>query len=250
MFSKGTVVNNWENAATPSSELSIEGRYVKIERMRKGNLPQIYQAIQTEKIPETDWYYLPHGPFNSDAEFLQWACDTSFFLDPLFFVLYSRSSGRICGYCSYLNINPKVGSIEIGFIHIFPNYQKSRESTEAIYLLIREAFKMKYRRCEWKCNSLNVRSLHAAGRFGFSFEGLFRQAAVIKGRNRDTAWFSIIDKEWAKIDVCYKQWLDGSNFDTAGVQKKSLGSMTKNLTGINDSLMKTLSSRGRTIQNS
>jgi len=126
---------------------------------------------------------------------------------------------------SLLRISPEAGSIEVGFITFSPQLQRTKAGTEAVILLARKAFELGYRRFEWKCNALNLRSRRAAERYGFSYEGVFRQAAVVKGRNRDTAWFAMIDQEWDQIDAAYTRWLDPRNFVSTGREIHSLRDM-------------------------
>ena len=142
---------------------------------------------------------------------------------PFFYAIYSKRLRTYCGLASYLRIKPHIGTIEVGWISYAPNLQKSVEATEAMYLMMKNAFdEMGYRRYEWKCDNLNKRSKKAALRLGFKYEGLFRQATIYKNRNRDTAWFSIIDKEWKKIKTGYLKFLKSSNFSKNQKQKKKL----------------------------
>ena len=144
----------------------------------------------------------------------------------MFFAIVDLASGAASGMASYLNIVPANGCIEIGHIWFAPPLQKTRAATEAIFLMIRHAFEdLAYRRVEWKCNSLNEASKRAARRFGFTYEGTFRQHMVIKGRNRDTAWFAMLDHEWPAIRAAFERWLDPDNFDAAGRQRKSLAAL-------------------------
>jgi RimJ/RimL family protein N-acetyltransferase len=177
--------------------------------------------------PEGDpaiWTYLPDGPYESAdqlREMLTWA-ETSD--DPLYFTLLGLPEERPLGIASYLRIEPAFGTIEIGHIWFGPPLQRTTAATEAIYLLAAHAFDdLGYRRLEWKCNALNAASRRAAERFGFSFEGTFRNHMVIKGRNRDTAWYSITGEEWPAIRAGFEAWLAPENFDANGVQRKALG---------------------------
>ena len=137
-----------------------------------------------------------------------------------------RASGAAVGLCSFLRIEPRYASIEIGHLNFAPRLSRTRGATEAIFLLMRRAFaELGYRRFEWKCDALNEPSRRAAERFGFTFEGIFRQATVYKGRNRDTAWYSIVDGEWPALERAYTRWLAPANFDAAGTQRESLGSL-------------------------
>src|SRR5207248_1590774 len=144
------------------------------------------------------------------------------------YAMIDATGGRAVGVASYLNINRSAGSIEVGAIAYSPALQRTPAATEAMYLMMRRVFdELGYRRYEWKCNSLNAPSRVAAARYGFRFEGLFRQADVVKGRNRDTAWFSIIDSEWPAIKAAFERWLDPGNFDAEGHQRMSLSSLTR-----------------------
>jgi RimJ/RimL family protein N-acetyltransferase len=172
------------------------------------------------------WTYLPYGPFKDEATFTGWLAERAASSDPLFFALVEAQTGRASGMASYLNIVPANGSIEIGHIWFAPPLQKTRAATEAIFLMMRHVFDdLGYRRLEWKCNALNEASMRAARRFGFTYEGTFRQHMVVKCRNRDTAWFSILDREWPAIRAAFERWLDPGNFDAAGRQRKNLAAL-------------------------
>jgi len=147
--------------------------------------------------------------------------------DPLFYAITDLDSGHLGGVASYLRITPQAGTIEVGHINFAASLQRTRAATEAIFLLIQWAFEAGYRRFEWKCDALNMPSRRAAQRFGLSYEGVFRQATVVKGRNRDTAWFAAIDAEWPALKEAFTLWLDPSNFDAQGQQRESLGSLTR-----------------------
>ena len=172
------------------------------------------------------WDYLPYGPFTSAAQYHRWVRDTV--ADPvtLFYAVKNLESAAWEGVASFLRIDPKSGSIEVGHINFSPALQRTRASTEAMYLMMEWAFSNGYRRYEWKCNALNLPSRRAAQRLGFSFEGVFRQASVVKGRNRDTAWFAAIDSEWPALKQAYDVWLSPSNFDPQGRQIERLGDLT------------------------
>jgi RimJ/RimL family protein N-acetyltransferase len=169
------------------------------------------------------WTYLPYGPFADQGAFESWLAERARSEDPLFFALVERASGRASGMASYLNIVPAMGSIEIGHIWFAPPLQRTRAATEAIFLMMRHVFEdLGYRRLEWKCNALNEASKRAAHRFGFTYEGTFRQHMVVKGRNRDSAWFSLLDREWPAVRAAFERWLAPENFDAAGRQRTSL----------------------------
>ncbi len=168
------------------------------------------------------WTYLPYGPFETLDAFIAWMQGTCLGEDPLFHAILD-SDGRPLGVASYLRIDPQAGAIEVGHINYAPRLQRSTAATEAMYLLMRRVFdELGYRRYEWKCDALNAGSRAAAERLGFVYEGTFRQATHYKGRNRDTAWYAVIDKDWPKIDGASRRWLDPENFDEDGRQKSPL----------------------------
>jgi RimJ/RimL family protein N-acetyltransferase len=173
-----------------------------------------------------NWTYLPYGPLDTRAAYCDWLRTSCLGDDPLFYAIVDSSSGRAVGLASYLRIDPKNGSIEVGHINYSPLMQRTLLATEAMYLLMARAFELGYRRYEWKCDSLNAPSRAAALRLGFTYEGLFRQAAVYKGRNRDTAWYSILDGEWPALRSAFAAWLDPSNFDEQSRQRRRLGELT------------------------
>jgi RimJ/RimL family protein N-acetyltransferase len=169
------------------------------------------------------WDYLAYGPFASQTEFTEWLKERAVSEDPVFYAVVDRDLGTARGMASLMRIKPEHGVIEIGHIWFAPVLQRTRHATEAIYLLARYAFDdLGYRRFEWKCDSLNLPSRRAAERFGFVFEGVFRQHMVVKGRNRDTAWFSILDVEWPAVRAAFEAWLAPENFDSKGGQRRSL----------------------------
>jgi RimJ/RimL family protein N-acetyltransferase len=172
------------------------------------------------------WDYMPYGPFSSAAQYHRWVKDQAAQSDPFFYAIQNLETGQWEGVASYLRITPDMGSIEVGHINFSPALQKTRAATEAMYLMMKWAFEAGYRRYEWKCNALNRGSRLAAQRLGFSFEGVFRQAAVVKGRNRDTAWFAAIDAEWPALDTAFAAWLSSRNFDENGQQRERLGDLT------------------------
>jgi RimJ/RimL family protein N-acetyltransferase len=221
---------DWAGAARPRRR-TLQGVAASLEPL---DVPRhardLYEASHPPVTGPELWDYLPYGPFADLREFTAWlaACERS--PDPLWFAIVNRDSGRALGMASYLRIAPAHGVIEIGHIWMSPLLQRTRAATEAIYLLAREVFaQLGDRRLEWKCDALNAPSRRAAERFGFRFEGVFRQAAVIKGRNRDTAWYSLLDGEWPAARDAWEQWLDESNFDAAGRQRRALGEIHASL---------------------
>ena len=179
------------------------------------------------------WDFLPYGPFPDQVEFDAWLADREADTDPTFFA-YLDTAGTPIGMGSFLRIAPGAGSIEVGHLNFSPSMQRSPAATEAMYLMMRWAFEAGYRRYEWKCNALNLGSRRAAQRLGLSYEGVFRQAAVIKGRNRDTAWFAAIDKEWPDLRRAFETWLAPGNFGADGSQKRRLSDLTAPVLALRD----------------
>ena len=173
-----------------------------------------------------NWTYLPYGPFHTLADYRAWMVASCCGNDPLFFAIIDLADEQPAGVASYLRIAPENGSIEVGHIHYAPRLQRTPAATEAMYLLMKRAFELGYRRCEWKCDALNVPSRAAAQRLGFSFEGIFRQATVYKGRSRDTAWYAVIDAEWPTLRQAFQTWLASDNFDEQGRQRTRLTDLT------------------------
>ena len=171
------------------------------------------------------WTYLPYGPFKTYINFKKWLKFFCLNKDPFFYAIYSIKQKQYCGMASYLRINPEYGLTEVGHINYSPTLQNTTEGTETMYLMMRNAFEvLGNRRYEWKCNNLNIPSKNAAKRLGFKFEGVFRQMTITKGRNRDNAWYSIIDKEWKSLKKNYIKFLKPSNFDKNYKQFKKLKS--------------------------
>lgn len=174
--------------------------------------------------PEGDlWTYLVSGPFPDFREFARFVEEAEAIRDPLFYSLIPSDTRKAAGMAAFMRIRGLQGSVEIGGIWMAPSLQRTRASTEAIFLMMRHAMDdLAYRRLEWKCNALNAASRSAARRYGFTYEGTFRQDLVVKGRNRDTAWFSILDSEWPAIRDAVEAWLSDENFDESGRQRSRL----------------------------
>ena len=169
------------------------------------------------------WDYLPYGPFADAAELRAWLAERATSTDPLFLAVVDTETGRASGVVSYLRIEPEHGCIEIGHIWFGAGLQRTPAATETVYLLARHAFDdLGHRRLEWKCDAANARSRRAAERFGFTFEGVFRQHMIVKGRNRDTAWFALLDSEWPAARAAFEAWLSPENFDADGRQRSPL----------------------------
>lgn len=174
------------------------------------------------------WQYLFEGPFSDRAAFDIHLKRIAASEDPLFFAIVDSASGRAVGYAAYMRIEPVHRVIEVGSILFAPRLQQTPHATEAMYLMARHVFEdLGYRRYEWKCNALNAPSRRAALRFGFSFEGIFRQHMIVKGRNRDTAWFSMLDSEWPLRKANFERWLDPANFAQDGRQKVALSQLNQ-----------------------
>lgn len=201
----------------------MQGRLCRLEPIdAASHTAELYAAFSRDREGR-DWTYLPYGPFASAAELRRWIECSCVGADPCFFSIIDERSGHAAGVASYLRIEPVIGVIEVGHIHFSPLMQGRPIATEAMYLMMRQVFETwGYRRYEWKCDALNQPSRSAAERLGFIFEGLFRQATIYKGRNRDTAWYSIIDREWPLAKNVFESWLDPQNFDADGAQKSSL----------------------------
>lgn len=222
----GDPVAYWKPVAPPP-RTPIEGRYCRIEPIDpERHAAQLFEAISGDQDGRS-WTYMAYGPFATLPEYRAWMKSTCLGDDPLYHAVIDAPTGKAVGVASYLRIDPKVGVIETGNIHYSPRLQRTRAATEAMYLMARRVFdELRYRRYEWKCDALNAPSRKAAIRFGFSYEGIFRQATIYKGRNRDTAWYAMIDKEWPALKAAYETWLDPANFDAAGNQKQALGALT------------------------
>lgn len=217
-----TDLSQWVPPPLPPRSV-FEGRFCRLEPLDHAHIPELWAAHQGHGQV---WRYIPAGPFESEAALGAWVDAVRILPDPLQFAV-RLADGRLAGTLSLLRINPAAGSIEVGYIVFTPMMQRSPASTEAIYLLLRWAFQAGYRRFEWKCDAANLPSRRAAQRLGLSYEGIFRQAQVVKGRNRDTAWFAAIDSEWPTLESAFERWLSPENFDAAGVQRTRLSDLTR-----------------------
>jgi RimJ/RimL family protein N-acetyltransferase len=227
----GEKVENWQPPRRPDAPV-LEGRYARLEVLSADkHAGEIHRA---NSLDDSIWDYLPYGPFASSAAYHRWVRGIVAGDDPVFYAVRNMETGHFEGVASYLRISPAAGSIEVGHINYAKPLQRTRAATEAMYLMMQWAFEAGYRRYEWKCNALNAGSRRAAERFGFSYEGVFRQAAVIKGHNRDTAWFAAIDKEWPALKEAYQTWLSPDNFNSNGQQRESLADLTPLVRVTND----------------
>lgn len=219
----GEAVTNWTPPPRPSGPLV--GRFVElVPLVADQHAADLHRAFSTD---DSLWDYLPYGPFSSVAQFHHWAKEAEGGADPFFYAIRNLDTGHFVGVASYLRIAPEAGSIEVGHINFSPELQRGRAATEVMFLMMQWAFDAGYRRYEWKCNALNLPSRRAAQRLGFSYEGIFRQAAVVKGHNRDTAWFAAIDKDWPALREAFGVWLSPANFDADGQQKERLSDLTR-----------------------
>ncbi len=223
----GFKVDNWVDARRPNDNV-LRGNHCRCEPLKlethSNDLFEAYQLDRENRI----WVYLPYGPFDSVDDYQRWMKSACFNGDPFFYAIVDSNTGKAIGVASYLRITPNQGSIEVGHINYSPLLQNSIAATEAMYLMMDNAFAMGYRRYEWKCNALNEKSCSAALRLGFTFEGIFRQMMIVKGRNRDSAWYSLLDREWPVIDLVFQQWLSPENFDSHDQQKTALSHLTRN----------------------
>ncbi|MCK9200536.1 MAG: GNAT family N-acetyltransferase [Gallionella sp.] len=224
----GFPVPDWKSAARPVRK-SMAGRFCRLEPLDAAQHAADLYAANALDAEGRNWTYLPYGPFDSLASYRAWVEQVSATTDPLFFAIVSLATNKAVGVASFLRIDPANGSIEVGHLNFSPLMQRTPVATEAMHLMMKEAFALGYRRYEWKCNALNQPSRQAAQRLGLSFEGIFRQAAVNKGRNRDTAWYAAIDKEWPALDDTFRAWLSPDNFDDAGIQRVALSRLTESI---------------------
>lgn len=201
----------------------LPGRYCTLVRLDPHQHAEDLYAAYSAAPDDRDWTYLPEGPFSDLESFRHWAQAAAESTDPRHYAVVDNSSGRALGTLSLLRHDPVNGVIEVGFIVLSRALQRTPISTEAQYLLMRYVFEdLGYRRYEWKCDALNAPSRRAAERLGFTYEGTFRQAVIYKGRNRDTAWFSILDSEWTAVRAAFEAWLDPRNYDEDGMQLNPL----------------------------
>lgn len=228
----GVPVPGW--AARPRPERAPHvGRTCRLEPLNPGrHAADIHDANGLDASGRM-WTYLPVGPFDGIDAYRAWVVGASQSEDPLFFAIVDAATGWAVGVASYLRIDPANGVIEVGHLQFSPRLQRTPAATEAIFLLMKHAFDdLGYRRFEWKCDSLNAPSRAAAERLGFLHEGTFRQAVVYKGRNRDTAWYAIVDGDWPTIRAGFEAWLSPSNFDASGRQRARLADLRAGLGGL------------------
>ncbi len=216
--------------ARPPVPVTLEGRFVRIvpfDVARHG--PDLF-ALSHGAQKEALWAYMSAGPFADLYAFTLHYAEAATKADPLLLAIEETGSGRAVGHACYMRVEPKHRVVEVGNILFTPALQRRPGGTEAMYLMARHAFEtLGFRRYEWKCNALNAGSRRAAERLGFSFEGVFRQHMIIKGRNRDTAWFALLDGEWPRAKAAFEAWLDPANHDAEGRQRRTLAELRATL---------------------
>jgi RimJ/RimL family protein N-acetyltransferase len=220
----GFELEGWKPPLFPP-HATLTGQYCRLDPLAASKHAADLWEAQAEDLRGVRWTYLFSGPFEDFAAFERYLADAEVSRDPQFYAIVVGE--RAIGLAAYLRIEPRHGVIEIGHIYYSPRLARSRAATEAMYLFMANAFDLGYRRYEWKCDSCNLPSRAAARRLGFTFEGTFRQAIVYKGRNRDTTWFSVIDRDWqGGLREAYRRWLDPGNFDASGKQRLRLSELT------------------------
>lgn len=227
-FQIGFSVPNFVKPPHPKG-ISLDGQQTKLVPLDVANHAKPLYDAYISQADETDWLYLPYGPFARLEEFQTWLASVENLEDPVFFTIIRKSDNKALGLLSFLRIDQTNAVIEVGHIHYSRELQQSTLATEVQFLLMDWVFANGYRRYEWKCDALNLRSRKSAERLGFSYEGIFRQALIYKGRNRDTAWFAMIDKDWPRLKVAFQTYMSADNFDKTGIQRQSLSELTKPL---------------------
>jgi RimJ/RimL family protein N-acetyltransferase len=214
-------LEHWQSAKLPDTRI-LNGRFIRLEKLAAARHAEgLWTALQGPSADPKLWDYLAVGPFNERSAFGDYLAGLETSTDPWFYTVIDQETGVLDGFLSLMSIVPSQGRIEIGHVTFGASMQRTPKSTEAVYLLAKESFALGNRRLEWKCNADNARSMRAAERFGFSFEGTFRQHMVVKGKNRNTAWFSILDSEWPQREKAFAAWLAADNF-ADGKQLKTL----------------------------
>ena len=219
----GAPVPDWRERPRPAPDLVLEGRTCRLEPLDADRHAAELHAAFATAPDDRLWTYMPQGPFADAPAFRAWVEEVEHRPDPFFLAVVDGGTGRATGVASFLRIDPANGTIEVGYITFSPLLQATTAASEAMALMMRHVFdELGYRRYEWKCNALNAASRRAAERLGFTFEGVHRQAMVVKGRNRDTAWYSLLDTEWPAVRAAFDRWLARANFDSAGRQRSRL----------------------------
>lgn len=220
----GPVIAGWNPPPVPP-RAELVGRTCRLEPLDPARHAADLHAAYSLDGAGRNWTYLGYGPFASASDYRAWVEHSCAAADLQFYAVVAPATQRAVGVASYLRMAPASGSIEVGHLNYSPLLQRTVAATEAMALMMEQAFALGYRRYEWKCDALNAPSRAAARRLGFTFEGIFRQATVVKGRNRDTAWYSVIDKEWPALQATFTRWLAPSNFDDQGQQRVPLSTL-------------------------
>jgi RimJ/RimL family protein N-acetyltransferase len=220
----GEALPDWQPPPQPPHAV-LKGRFCRLEPLRATlHAEGLFEATREDEAG-LNYTYLSTEPFADFKAYCAWVKSVEYSTDPMFYAIVRLADNHAVGMASYLRITPVAGSIEVGHIHYTEQLKRTPAATEAMYLLMQQAFALGYRRYEWKCDALNASSRAAADRLGFSFEGIFRQATVYKHRSRDTAWYSVLDKEWPALKQGFEQWLSPENFDEQGLQRFDLRSL-------------------------
>jgi RimJ/RimL family protein N-acetyltransferase len=211
----------WQPPPRPG-RITLQGRHCRVEPLVASRHAHDLYAANALDVDGTLWTYLAYGPFTDESSYTEWVGLREHAEDALFFAIIDLRTSLPVGVGSYMRIEPAWGTIEIGNLAYSPRLQRTIAATEAMYLLMKHAFELGYRRYEWKCNARNLGSRSAAERLGFTFEGIFRQHMVYKGMNRDTAWYALLDGDWPRVRTGFERWLAPDNFDADGRQHWSL----------------------------
>jgi len=223
----GAKLEGWQPRALPP-RTPLAGHWCRLEPLSVARHAEALYAAYSVQADGRDWTYMPAGPFPSMAALTEYLTKAEASADPLHHTIIDNATGQAVGTLALMRIDPANGVIEVGAVAYSRLVQRTPMGTEAQFLLMQRVFdELGYRRYEWKCNALNAPSRRAAERYGFQFEGIFRQAAVMKGRSRDTAWFAMLDHEWPAIRPAFAQWLAPENFDAKGQQRSRLGELVR-----------------------
>ena len=218
----GPALPDWAPRPYPSP-IPLEGRFIRLEKLDPARHAEALFAAHESDPDGLNWTYLFSDKPRTREAFREWVAKSASTEDPLFYAIVDKQSGQAVGVESLMRIDRANGVIEVGHINFSPRLQRTAGASEAVFLLMKRAFDdLGYRRFEWKCDSLNAPSRRAALRLGFQFEGIFRQHMIYKGRSRDTAWFAIVDGEWAAIKAAFDAWLQPGNFSPEGQQRRTL----------------------------
>jgi RimJ/RimL family protein N-acetyltransferase len=216
-------LSHW-HPVTPPSPVTLRGRYVTLEPLHGHHADALWRAVHAHNEIFT---WLAHGPFTNETVMMESLDHWRHVEHAVLLAILPADTGLAAGWGSYMRAVPQHGVVEVGNVLFSPSLQRTRAATEAMYLMAAHIFEtLGYRRYEWKCNAENHPSRRAAERLGFNFEGVFRQHMVVKGRNRDTAWFSMLDHEWPARKRAFEAWLDPANFDEEGRQKLSIDQLS------------------------